>query len=98
MKKYIYPVITVVCGALNANMICLPSHNMATDVIGIFSLMGATIFMTLCGCAIDEEAYDKAMHEYIYKTTRDISILRAKNKILEECLRERKEDENDECK
>ena len=51
MKKYIYPVIAVVCGALNANMICLPSHNMATDVIGIFSLMGATIFMTLCGCA-----------------------------------------------
>lgn len=78
MKKYIYPVIAVVCGALNAIMICLPSHNMATDVIGIFSLMGATIFMTLCGCAIDEEAYDKVMHEYIYKTTREISILRAK--------------------
>ena len=98
MKKYIYPVSAVVCGALNATMICLPSHNMATDVIGIFSLMGATIFMTLCGCAIDEEAYDKAMHGYIYKTTREISILRAKNKILEERLRERKEDENDECK
>ena len=42
--------------------------------------------------------WDKVMHEYIYKTTREISILRAKNKILEECLRERKEDENDECK
>lgn len=98
MKKYIYTAIAVAFGCLNANMMCWPSHNMAIDVIGIFSLMGATIFMTLCGCAIDEEAYDKAMHEYIYKTTREISILRVKNKILEECLRERKEDENDECK
>ena len=98
MKKYIYIMIAVAFRCLNANIIRWPSHNMATDVIGIFSLMGATIFMTLCGCAIDEEAYDKAMHEYIYKTTREISILRVKNKILEECLRERKEDENDECK
>lgn len=98
MKKYIYSAIAVVCGALNANMMCLPSHNMVTDVIGIFALIGAVIFMTLCGCAIGDEAYDAAMHEYIYKTTREISILRVKNKILEECLRERKEDGNDECK
>lgn len=98
MKKYIYSVIAVAFGCLNANMMCWPYRNMAIDVIGIFSLMGVTIFMTLCGCAIEEEAYDKAMHEYIYKTTREISILRVKNKILEECLRERKEDENDECK
>ena len=26
------------------------------------------------------------------------AVKKAKNKILEECLRERKEDENDECK
>lgn len=54
MKKYIYSAITVAFGCLNANMMCWPSHNMAIDVIGIFSLMGAIIFMTLCGCAIEE--------------------------------------------
>lgn len=98
MKKYIYTAIAVVCGALNANMMCLPSHNMVIDAIGVFALFGAVIFVALFTCATEEEAYDKAMHEYIYKTTREISILRVKNKILEECLRERKEDENDECK
>ena len=98
MKKYIYPVIAVVCGVLNANMMCLPSHNMATDVIGIFALMGAVISMTLCGCTIEDEAYEKAIYEYIDKTTMEILRLRVKNKSLEQCLKERKEDENDECK
>lgn len=98
MKKYIYSWIAVAFGCLNANMMCWPSHNMAIDVIGIFSLMGATIFMTLCGCAIEEEAYEKAIYEYIDKTTMEILRLRVKNKSLEQCLKERKEDESDECK
>lgn len=42
MKKYIYAAIAVVCGALNANMMCLPSHNMVTDVIGVFALFGGS--------------------------------------------------------
>lgn len=45
-----------------------------------------------------EEAYEKAIYEYIDKTTMEILRLRVKNKSLEQCLRERKEDESDECK
>lgn len=40
MKKYIYTAIAAVCGALNVNMMCLPSHNMVIDVIGVFALLG----------------------------------------------------------
>lgn len=98
MKKYIYTAIAVVCGALNANMMCLPSHNMVIDVIGVFALFGAVIFVALFTCAAEEEAYEKAIYEYIDKTTMEILRLRVKNKSLEQCLRERKEDENDECK
>ena len=98
MKKYIYPAIAVVCGVLNANMMCIPSHNMVTDVIGIFALMGAVIFMTLFACAAEEEAYEKAIYEYIDKTTMEILRLRVKNKSLEQRLKERKEEWNDECK
>lgn len=97
MKKYIYSAIAVVCGVLNANMMCLPSHNMVTDVIGIFALMGAVIFMTLFGCTIDEEAYEEAIYEYIDKTTMEILRLRVKNKFLEQCLKA-KGDNTDECK
>lgn len=45
-----------------------------------------------------EEAYEKAIYEYIDKTTMEILRLRVKNKSLEQCLKERKEDESDECK
>lgn len=98
MKKYIYTAIAVVCGALNANMMCLPSHNMVTDVIGVFALFLAVIFVTLFTCAAEEEAYEKAIYEYIDKTTMEILRLRVKNKFLEQCLKERKEDKTDECK
>lgn len=98
MKKYIYPVIAVAFGCLNANMMCWPSHNMATDVIGVFALLGAVIFVALFTCAAEEEAYEKAIYQYIDKTTMEILRLRVKNKSLEQCLKERKEDESDECK
>lgn len=98
MKKYIYTAIAAVCGALNVNMMCLPSHNMVIDVIGVFALLGAVIFVALFTYAAEEEAYEKAIYEYIDKTTMEILRLRVKNKSLEQCLKERKEDESDECK
>ena len=97
-RERIYTAIAVVCGALNANMMCLPSHNMVIDVIGVFALFGAVIFVALFTCATEEEAYEKAIYEYIDKTTMEILRLRVKNKSLEQCLKERKEDESDECK
>lgn len=70
MKKYIYTAIAVVCGALNANMMCLSSHNMVIDVIGVFALFGAVIFVALFTCAAEEEAYEKAIYEYIDNSSR----------------------------
>lgn len=75
-----------------------PSHNMVIDVIGVFALLGAVIFVALFTCAAEEEAYEKAIYQYIDKTTMEILRLRVKNKSLEQCLKERKEDESDECK
>lgn len=54
--------------------------------------------MTLFTCVAEEEAYENAIYEYIDKTTMEILRLRVKNKFLEQCLKERKEDETDECK
>jgi len=71
---------------------------MVIDVIGVFALLGVVIFVALFTCATEEEAYEKAIYEYIDKTTMEILRLRVKNKSLEQCLKERKEDESDECK
>lgn len=89
MKKYIYSAIAVVCGVLNANMMCLPSHNMAIDIIGVAALIGAVAFMTMCTCTIIEESYEAAMREYIDKVTDEISTLEVENKILKQHLKKK---------
>lgn len=89
MKKYIYIMIAVAFGCLNANIIRWPSHNMAIDIIGVAALIGAVVFMTMCTCTIIEESYEAAMREYIDKVTDEISTLEVENEILKQRLKKK---------